>query len=105
MLNFAAYCRMDPLSDAKKVNLLPLSQLNVWLTSARILDMSRVTTTDTGLFFFKFRKRAISYEELLVFVKDLTSTKGLDLEDTKKKMQTCGIPVHPRDFKVKTDKK
>lgn len=96
---------MDPVSDATDVSLLPLSQLDKWLVSARILDMSRLTTTETGLLFFKFRKRAISYDEFLVYLNDLTSSKGLDIVDVKKKMQTCGKPVHARDIKLRQDKK
>ena len=88
---------MDPLSNAMNVKLLPLSQLDKWLKSAQILDMSRITTTDTGLCFFRFRKRAISYEEFLVYLKDLAAKKFLDLKELKHKLQTCGKPTHPRD--------
>lgn len=90
---------MDPISDAMEVNLLPLSQSDKWLSTAGILDMEKLTTTDTGLCFFKFRKRAISFEEYLSYLQDLAATKNLDLEALKLKMQTSQKPIHPRDVK------
>lgn len=92
---------MDPVSDAMEVNLLPLSQSDKWLSTAGILDMKKLTTTDTGLCFFKFKKRAISFEEYLSYLQDLATTKNLDLEAMKLKMQTSRKPIHPRDVKIK----
>lgn len=96
-----AYCRMDPLSDSMGLQLLPLSQSDKWLASAKILDMRKLTTTDTGLCFFKFRKRAISFEEYLMYLEDLAETKSLNIEDMKLAMQRCGKPVHPSDINKK----
>lgn len=92
---------MDPISDSMGLKLLPLSQSDNWLTSAKILDTHKVTTTDTGLCFFKFRKRAISFEEYLNYLEDLAQTKGLNFEDMKFAMQRCGKPIHPNDIKLK----
>ena len=92
---------MDPLSDAMDVDLIPLSQSDKWLSAAGILDMKTVTTTDTGLCFFKFRKRAISFEEYLSYLEDLATTRNLDLEEMKFKMQRIKKPIHPRDIKKK----
>ncbi|KAG6802910.1 TPPP family protein [Apis mellifera caucasica] len=89
---FKAYCEMDPVSSDLNVQLIPLSQSDKWLISARILDMVTLTTTDTGLTFFKFRKRALSFEEYLIYLKDLAESKNLDFEDMKYKMQICGKP-------------
>lgn len=83
---------MDPVSSSQNVELLPLTQSDKWLISARILDMVTLTTTDTGLAFFKFRKRAISYDEYLIYLDDLAATGNLDLEQMKLKMQSCVIP-------------
>ncbi|XP_012277050.1 TPPP family protein CG45057-like [Orussus abietinus] len=96
-----AYCHMDPLSNAMGVQLLPLSQSDKWLKAARILDMNKVTTTDTGLCFFKFRKRAISFEEYLVYLKDLAQSRGLNFEDMKYEMERSGRPVPFIDKKKK----
>ncbi|XP_025602797.1 tubulin polymerization-promoting protein homolog [Athalia rosae] len=98
---FAAYCRMDPLSNSLGLKLLPLSQSDKWLASAKILDMRKVTTTDTGLCFFKFRRRAITFEEYLTYLEDLAQTKGLNIDDMKFAMRRCGKPVHPQDIKNK----
>ncbi|XP_029035035.1 tubulin polymerization-promoting protein homolog [Osmia bicornis bicornis] len=83
---------MDPVSSSQNVDLIPLSQSDRWLISARILDMITLTTTDTGLAFFKFRKRALSYDEYLTYLNDLANNYNLDLETMKQKMQTCGRP-------------
>ena len=83
-----------------EVNMLPLSQSDKWLSSAGILDMTKVTTTDTGLCFFKFRKRALSFEEYLSYLEDLAMTKNLDLEAMKLKMQTIRKPINPRNIKL-----
>lgn len=83
---------MDPVSFDLNVQLIPLSQSDKWLISARILDMVTLTTTDTGFTFFKFRKRALSFEEYLIYLKDLAESKNLDFEEMKYKMQICGKP-------------
>ncbi|OAD58847.1 hypothetical protein WN48_10048 [Eufriesea mexicana] len=83
---------MDPISFNQNIQLLPLSQSDKWLISARIIDMVTLTTTDTGLAFFKFRKRALSFEEYLTYLKALAESKNLDFEEMKYKMQICGKP-------------
>lgn len=83
---------MDPVSSSRNVELMPLSQSDRWLISARILDMITITTTDTGLAYFKFRKRALSYEEYLIYLNDLAETYNLKLEAMKLKMKMCGKP-------------
>ncbi|KOC64391.1 TPPP family protein [Habropoda laboriosa] len=83
---------MDPVSFEQNVELLPLSQSDKWLISAHILNMVTLTTTDTGLAFFKFRKRALTYDEYLTYLEDLAISRNINLEDMKVKMQTCGRP-------------
>lgn len=78
---------MDPVSQHMGVSLIPLSQSNKWLMSAGILDMIKLTTTNTGLAFFKFRKRALSYDEYLIYLKDLATSYNLNFEDMKHRMQ------------------
>nr|XP_012144914.1 PREDICTED: TPPP family protein CG45057-like [Megachile rotundata] len=89
---FKTYCEMDPVSSSRNLELIPLSQSDRWLISARILDMITITTTDTGLAYFKFRKRALSYEEYLIYLNDLAETHNLNLETMKLKMKMCGKP-------------
>ncbi|XP_076221055.1 tubulin polymerization-promoting protein homolog [Nomia melanderi] len=89
---FKAYCEMDPISSEYNLQLLPLTQSDKWLISARILDMVTLTTTNTGLAFFKFRKRALSYEEYLLYLEDLAKIGNLDFEELKKKLQASGMP-------------
>ena len=92
---------MDPLSFEMNLELLPLSQIDVWMREAHVLDMDKVTTTDIGLCFFKFRKRAINYEEFLEYIEDLANTKQYDLEEMKNKLLTCNKPLRPEDVKKK----
>lgn len=100
-INSIAYCSIDPTSRAMGVELLPLTQIDKWLQAANVLDMISVTTTDTGLCFFKFRKRAINYAEFLVYIEDLAKFKQIDLDEVKLKLQSCVKPVHPDDQKKK----
>lgn len=83
---------MDPISDAMNVNHLPFSELSIWLESAGIIDMNRVTKSDAFLCFFKFEKRAINWEEFLMYLEDLAHMKELDLKEMKRKMKMCGKP-------------
>lgn len=94
---YIAYCNMDPISRRMNVLLIPLSQSNKWLISARILDMDKLTTTNTGLAFFKFRKRALSYEEFLTYLKDLAMLYNLNFEDMKYRLQISGKPSNMHD--------
>jgi len=97
-----AYCSMDPVSQRMGVSLIPLSQSNKWLMSAGILDMIKLTTTDTGLAFFKFRKRALSYDEYLIYLKDLATSYNLNFDDIKYRMQICGKPSTTMREDIKT---
>ncbi|XP_044579870.1 tubulin polymerization-promoting protein homolog [Cotesia glomerata] len=92
---FEAYCQLDTLADVIEVDLLSFSQLNRWLVSAKVIDESRVTSTDAFLCFFQFKKRAISYDEFLTYLEDLADTKELSLSRVKYKLQTCGKPPEP----------
>lgn len=83
---------MDPISSSRNMELIPLTQSDRWLISARILDMITITRTDTGVAFFQFRKRALSYEEYLMYLNNLAETHNLNLETIKQKMQMCGKP-------------
>lgn len=94
---YIAYCNMDPISHHMNVLSIPLSQSNKWLISAHILDMDKLTTTNTGLAFFKFRKRALSYEEYLTYLKDLAISYNLNFEDMKYRLQTSGKPSNIHD--------
>ncbi|XP_011306785.1 TPPP family protein CG45057-like [Fopius arisanus] len=89
---FEAYCHLDPVSDAMGVKHLPFSQLSIWLESAKIIDMNRVTKTDAYVCFFKFEKRAINYEEFLLYLEDLAKERHVDLKEMKQKLKSCGKP-------------
>lgn len=90
---YLAFCQLHPTADIMEVYLLAFSQLNKWFVTAKIIDMSRVTTTDAFLCFFQFQKSAIDYDEFLVFLGDLCEIKNLDLDEIKYKLQTCTKPT------------
>ncbi|KAL7287471.1 hypothetical protein TKK_0018572 [Trichogramma kaykai] len=94
---FFAYCRMDPVNRRKKgsIQQLPLSQSDQWLKDAEILDMKRLTTTDTGTCFFKFRKRALDWDEYQRYLQDLAKLRNLNLNEMRHKMQCCPLPQPP----------
>ena len=94
---------MDPTSYAMNADWLPLSQRDDWPRKAAILDSRNVTTTDTGLLLFKFRKRAINYEQFLQYIRELAETKDLDLDEVKEKLQSCPKPTNPHEAKKKID--
>ncbi|KAK0078799.1 hypothetical protein PV326_009127 [Microctonus aethiopoides] len=95
---FEAYIIWDPVSEVMDIDAISFSQLNRWLISAQVVDMSRVTTTDAFLCFFQFRKRAIEFDEFLLFLEDLADTKDLCLKTMKYQLQTCGKPPPPPDL-------
>lgn len=68
-----------------------LSQIDKWFIQADIIDR-KLTLTDTGLTFSKFRSKAISYQDFLKFLDDLAEQKDIPVEQLKEKLQTCGVP-------------
>lgn len=87
---FRAFSRFgDPKSDGRA---LTLSQSDKWLKQARVVDGKKVTTTDTGIYFKKFKLQKLGMEDYKKFLEDLAKNKKLDIEDVKAKMASCGAP-------------
>ena len=50
---FVLYAKFgDPKSEGQKIT---LSQADKWMKQAKLIDMKRITTTDTGVCFNKFK--------------------------------------------------
>lgn len=86
-VNFAKY------GDSAKIDgkTIMLSQIDKWFIQANIIDR-KLTLTDTGLTFSKFKTRAIPYQDFLKFLEDLAEQKDIPMEQLKEKLQTCGVP-------------
>ncbi|XP_049860010.1 tubulin polymerization-promoting protein homolog [Schistocerca gregaria] len=87
---FRAFSRFgDPKSDGRA---LTLSQSDKWLKQARVVDGKKVTTTDTGIYFKKFKLQKLGMEDYKKFLEDLAKNKKLDIEEVKTKLASCGAP-------------
>lgn len=86
---FKAFSKFgDTKSDGK---LITLSQSDKWMKQAKVID-KKITTTDTGIHFKKFKAMKISYADYNKFLEDLAKTKKVELSEIKNKMASCGTP-------------
>jgi len=86
---FKAFSKFgDTKSDGK---LITLSQSDKWMKQAKVID-KKITTTDTGIHFKKFKAMKISYGDYNKFLDDLAKTRKVELDEIKKKMAGCGAP-------------
>ncbi|KAK4876814.1 hypothetical protein RN001_009320 [Aquatica leii] len=87
---FARYAEGSACStDGERIT---LTNADIWLKQAKLLDGKLITLTDTGVCFYKMKKRTISYKEFLKFLEDLALTKKMDLSELKTKLCDCGLP-------------
>lgn len=86
---FAQFSKFgDSKSDGKTIT---LTNIDKWFKQAQIFD-KKLTTTDTGITFNKFKSRTISYSDFISFVEDLAKQKEIPVEEIKEKLQNCGTP-------------
>lgn len=78
----------DTRSDGKTIT---LTQIDKWFKQAQVID-KKLTTTDTGICFNKFKARTINYNDFLAFIEDLAKEKNIPVENIKEKLQNCGLP-------------
>lgn len=79
----------DTKSDGKHIT---LSQSDKWMKQAKVIDGKKVTTTDTGIYFKKFKSQKIGLEDYKKFLDELAKAKKVDLAEMKSKMASCGAP-------------
>ncbi|XP_017778298.1 PREDICTED: TPPP family protein CG45057-like [Nicrophorus vespilloides] len=79
----------DPRSDGRTIT---LTQSDKWMKQALVLDGKKVTLTDTGVCFNKFKSRTINYQDFMRYIDDLAKEKGMDTDELKHMMLTCGPP-------------
>ncbi|KAH8319347.1 hypothetical protein KR067_004724 [Drosophila pandora] len=86
---FKAFSKFgDTKSDGK---LITLSQSDKWMKQAKVID-KKITTTDTGIHFKKFKAMKISLADYNKFLDDLAKTKKVELAEIKQKLAGCGAP-------------
>ncbi|XP_017011733.2 tubulin polymerization-promoting protein homolog isoform X1 [Drosophila takahashii] len=86
---FKAFSKFgDSKSDGK---LITLSQSDKWMKQAKVID-KKITTTDTGIHFKKFKAMKISLSDYNKFLDDLAKTKKVELTEIKQKLAGCGAP-------------
>lgn len=73
-------------------NTITLSQCDKWFKQAKIIDGKKITTTDTGICFNKFRSKTISFQDFVKYVDDLAKTKKIEPDVLKDQLISCGAP-------------
>lgn len=86
---FKAFAKFgDIKADGK---LITLSQSDKWMKQAKVID-KKITTTDTGIHFKKFKAMKISFADYNKYLEDLAKTKKIELSEIKNKLAGCGAP-------------
>ncbi|XP_071451805.1 tubulin polymerization-promoting protein homolog [Hetaerina americana] len=88
---FKAFSKFgDTKSDGKHIT---LSQSDKWMKQAKVIDGKKITTTDTGIYFKKFKAQKIGFEDYKKFLDELAKNKKADVTEMKNKMASCGTPA------------
>lgn len=69
-----------------------LSQSDFWMTQAEVIQGRELTTTDTGVCFFRFKKYKLDFQEYEQFLSALAAYKKIPLEEIIYKLVNCGLP-------------
>lgn len=85
-INFSKFG--DTKSDGKTIT---LTQIDKWFKQAQVFD-KKLTQTDTGITFNKFKSKTINYANFVTFLEDLAGQKKMEVEDIKRKLMECGPP-------------
>lgn len=86
---FTAFSKFgDCKSDGKQIT---LSQSDKWMKQAKVID-KKITTTDTGIHFKKFKLQKIGFSDYKKFLEDLAKTRNIPMGEIVNKLSTCGAP-------------
>lgn len=86
---FAAFSKFgDTKSNGTAIT---LSQSDKWMKQANVFG-KKITTTDTAIHFRKLKSMKLNLSEYNAFISDLAKAKGINLNDMKNKMISCGAP-------------
>ncbi|CAG9772776.1 unnamed protein product [Ceutorhynchus assimilis] len=78
----------DTKADGKTIT---LTQIDKWFKQAQVFD-KKLTTTDTGIAFGKFKAKIITLENFEKFIDDLAGQKKMSGEEIRQKLIDCGTP-------------
>jgi hypothetical protein len=85
-INFSKFG--DTKSDGRTIT---LTQIDKWLKQAQVIG-KKITTTDTGICFNKFKSKTIDCSTFIKFLEDLASQKKIPVDELTEKLVTCGLP-------------
>ncbi|XP_071454361.1 tubulin polymerization-promoting protein homolog [Hetaerina americana] len=71
---------------------ISLTQSDKWMKQAKVIDGKKITTTDTGICFNKFKSRTIDFQIFEKYLEDLAQTKKINAQSLKDKLTYCGTP-------------
>ncbi|XP_030749203.1 TPPP family protein CG45057-like [Sitophilus oryzae] len=85
-INFAKFG--DTKADGKTIT---LTQIDKWFKQAQVFD-KKLTQTDTGITFNKFKSKTINFQNFNAFIEDLAGQKKMTPDEIKDKLMECGPP-------------
>lgn len=86
---FAKFCKFgDSKSDGKSIT---LTNADKWMKQAGVIG-KKITTTDTGIAFQKFKVKQMNLKTFKEFVADLAKNKKMDVNDLMNLLSGCGEP-------------
>lgn len=86
---FSAFSKFgDTKSNGTAIS---LSQSDKWMKQANVFG-KKITTTDTGIHFKKFKSIKLNLPNYMIFLNDLANAKAMKLDDLKNKMVSCDGP-------------
>ncbi|XP_075224119.1 tubulin polymerization-promoting protein-like isoform X2 [Lycorma delicatula] len=87
---FRAFSKFgDTKSDGKFIT---LSQSDKWMKQAKIIDGKKITTTDSGIYFKKFKQQKLNFTDYEKFLADLVKSKNMNIDEVKRQMGASGAP-------------
>lgn len=70
-------------SDGKQIT---LSNIDKWMKEAGVFDEKKITSTDTGICFSKFKSKTLDYKTYLQYIELLAKEKNVNPETLKEKL-------------------
>ncbi|XP_067005465.1 tubulin polymerization-promoting protein homolog [Anabrus simplex] len=87
---FAAFSKFgDTKSDGTTIT---LSQSDKWMKQAKVIDGKKITTTDTGICFNKFKTKKMTLKEFVKYIESLSAEKGMEANAMMAALMSCGLP-------------
>lgn len=86
---FTKFCKFgDFKSDGKSIT---LTNSDKWMKQAGVIG-KKITTTDTGIAFQKFKVKQMNLKQFKEFLADLAKSKKMDVNELINSLSGCGDP-------------